>query len=130
MFDHRYACAFYMVDTYCLGVKDTLAQAPLERAKMIEFRNSIGGLYSLRHHDYEDARSLILGAVDYAATFGFEPNQDWGNSRYIIEPDRNYINKFTFGLDGRPHYIPGPNDNPISIMAKLKMVTHDCLGRA
>ena len=125
--DCRYACAFYMVDTYCLGVKDTLVKVSLDRDQMLNFRRQLDQKHALMPYSYEDARSLILGAVDYAASLGFEPNEDWHDSRYIVEADRAYIRKFKFGKDGKPFYIQGPNDNAKSIMDKLANVDHHLL---
>jgi len=128
--DCRYACAFYMVDTYCLGVKNTFAKVNLDRDRMLDFRRLIEQKHALTPYDYEDARSLILGAIDYAASLGFQPNEDWKDSRYIVEADRAYTRKFKFGKDGKPLYIQGPNDDARSIMAKLATVDHDYLVRA
>lgn len=127
--DSRYACAFYMVDTYCLGVKNTFAKVNLDRNHMLEFRRRIEQKDSLIPYDYEDARSLILGAVDYAASLGFQPNEDWRDSRFIVEADRTYAHKFKFGKDGKPLYIQGPHDDARSIMAKLATIDHDLLVR-
>lgn len=128
--DCRYACAFYMVDTYCLGVKNTFAKVNLDRDRMLDFRRQIEQKHALMPYDYEDARSLILGAIDYAASLGFQPNEDWRDSRYMVEADRPYTRKFKFGKDGKPLYIQGPNDDARSIMAKLATIDHHYLVRA
>jgi hypothetical protein len=118
----RFVCAFYLVDTYCLGVKNTFAKVNLDRDHMLDFRQQVERNRGLRPYDYEDARSLILGAIDYAGSFGFQPNEDWRDSRHIVEANRAYLRKFKFGKDGKPFYVQGPNDDPKSIMAKLAAV--------
>ena len=128
--DCRYVCAFYMVDTYCLGVKNTFAKVNVDRDRMLDFRRRIEQEHELLPYDYEDARSLILGAIDYAASLGFQPNEDWRDSRYVVEADRAYTRKFKFGKDGKPFYIQGPHDNAASVMAKLANIDHDYLFRA
>jgi len=60
VFDCRYTCAAYMVDTYCLGLKDTFAKVNLDRDHMLDSRGRVGRKYALMPYDYEDARSLIL----------------------------------------------------------------------
>ncbi len=109
--DCRYACAFYMVDTYCLGVKNTFAKVNLDRDRMLEFRAQLERKHVLMPFGYEDARSLILVAIDYATSVGFEPNEDWRYSRYLVEADRTYTPKFNFGKDGKPFYVQGPHDD-------------------
>lgn len=74
---------------------------------------------SLVDMDYEDVRSVVFGSIEYARSFGFEPNVDWKDSQYILEPDRPFERRFEFGRNGEPLYIQGPDDNPIEIMNKL-----------
>jgi hypothetical protein len=129
MIESRYICAFYMVDAYCLGLKNTFAKVNLDRSGMVEFREQLAQKYPLLRFDYEDARSLILGAIDYAARFGFQPNEDWRYSRFVIEHARSYVPKYRFGRDGKPYYIQGPHDNVREIMSKLATVNHEHLVR-
>lgn len=128
--DCRYACAFYMVDTYCLGVKNTFAKVNLDRDRMLEFRAQLERKHGLMPFGYEDARSLILGAIDYATSLGFEPNEDWRYSRYLVEADRTYTPKFKFGKDGKLFYVQGPHDDARSVMNKLASIDHHYLVRA
>ena len=69
--------------------------------------------------DYEDARSIILGGIEYARKLGFSPNQDWKDSKHVVEPDRPFNKKFEFGRDGQPLYIQGPSDDFVEIAEKL-----------
>jgi tetratricopeptide (TPR) repeat protein len=112
--DMRYLVGFYLVDVFCLGVKNTFArrfrdleEIPLDlSAPTVEIT-------------YEDARSLILGAVEYARQWGFEPNPDWSLSASIVEAERPFKRKYTFGKDGKPLYIAGPEDNVAHILRTL-----------
>ena len=122
--DARYFIAVYMVDTYCLGVKNTFVKMNLDKEQMLYTRRRLEDRYELTPHDYEDARSIILGALDYADALGFQPNVDWKDTRYLVEADRDYTHKFQFGKDGKPLYIPGPDDNQRAIRAKLATVEH------
>jgi hypothetical protein len=128
--DCRYTAAFYMVDTYCLGLKNTYAMVNGDRDQMLDIRSRIDQGYSLTPYDYEDARSLILGAVEYAGLLGFQPNEDWRDTRHIIEADRAYARKFTFGKDGKPYYIQGPDDDARKVTSKLATIDHHYLVRA
>lgn len=57
--------------------------------------------------------------IDYARQIGFEPHPDWRLSGRIVEAERSFSNKFTFGSDGKPFYIQGPNDDASKIMRIL-----------
>jgi len=128
-FNCRYICAFYMVDTYCLGLKNTFANVNLERDRMLDVRRRLEQQDELQPYDYEDARSLIFGAIDYAASLGFSPNEDWQHSRYIVEEGRPYVPKFDYGKDGKPFYIQGPDDDAKSIMKTLAIADRNYLVR-
>ncbi len=97
---------------------------------MLDIRRRINQKYALAPYDYEDARSLILGAVEYAASLGFQPNEDWQDARYVVEADRSYVRKFKFGKDGKPYYIQGPDDDARKITSKLASIDHHYLVRA
>ena len=107
----------YLVDLMLLGVKNTFfnvnlpaeaVQSTLNRADM-----PFGPI------DYEDARSVIFGGIEFARQHGFEPHHDWQHSRHIVEPDRPFQPRFSFGLDGEPTYMQGPNDDVDAIAAML-----------
>ncbi len=114
----RYLFGQYLVDYYCLGLKSTIANANMQYQKIEEMRTRTP--YSWVDFDYQDARCLILGAIEYADGLGFEPNRDWKHSKYVVEADKSFKNKFTYGKDGKPFYINGPNDNVPAILAKLQ----------
>ena len=54
------------------------------------------------------------GAVDYALSFGFHPHPDFRHAATLllgIDP-ATCPQEFTFGRDGKPFYIGGPNESP------------------
>jgi hypothetical protein len=77
---------------------------------------------------YEDARSIVLGGIEYARQLGFDPHPDWKHASAALESERDFEHKFNFGKDGMPCYIEGPNDDSTQIMEKLKPLTEQ--GRA
>src|SRR5438552_1835503 len=60
-----------------------------------------------------------MGAIDYARRIGFEPHPDWMLSGRVVEAERSFRNKFSFGSDGKPFYIQGPNDDAPKILRVL-----------
>ncbi|MBF0459552.1 MAG: hypothetical protein HQK99_16800 [Nitrospirae bacterium] len=66
------------------------------------------------------AVKLIEDAVAYAKGLGFSPHKDYGIARKIfgdIDP-KDCSTEYTFGKDGKPYFIAGPNDT----QAKCKKI--------
>jgi hypothetical protein len=67
---------------------------------------------------------IVKGAVEYAQSFGFPPHPDYRHASMLlagIDPS-TCPNQFTFGRDGKPLYIQGPNESPAqaeSIMRRI-----------
>src|SRR5262249_27685894 len=80
--DSRYISGIFLVDVFCLGLKDTFARTKLEDA---DLRSMLQEALALDEISYEDARSVILGAIEYAAGFGFEPHADWAETSHFVE---------------------------------------------
>lgn len=100
----------YLVDTLCMGVKSTFCNANLS---VVEVQKMLSANpVPVEPIEYEDARSLVLGGLEYARSVGFEPDPSWKDSRYVIEADKPFAAKYEFGQDGRPVYISGPFDDP------------------
>jgi hypothetical protein len=113
----KFMFGVYLVDLMLLGVKDTFFNANLgaESVQSMLKRTDM----PVESIDYEDARSLIFGGIEFAQQNDFEPHPDWENSKHIIEPERPFQPKFSFGLDGKPVYYQGLDDDVDEILAKL-----------
>jgi len=120
--DGKLAFGTFMLDTFCLGLKNTFCNAniPLD-----EYENTLKEkMYSLTSYiecDINLAHQIIYGAIDYARELGFKPQKDFKLSRYILEePSEKYsAAHLEFGKDGKPFYIAGPDDNVDYIIRKL-----------
>lgn len=117
--DDLFLLGSYLVDLYCLGLKDTLALSRIDTEDYLITRHFFTSRHEVIDVDYEDARSIVLGAIDYAHSLGFRPQHDWIDSQFVIEAVRSYEEKFEFGVDGIPCYIEGPNDDRITIIETL-----------
>jgi len=113
----KYILGTYLVDTLCLGLKNTFCNANLLYSSIKTMLNKTP--MEMTSIEYEDARSIILGGIQYANGLGFEPHRDWEDSKHIVEPERPFNEKIEFGRDWKPLYIQGPNDSPNEIMSKL-----------
>jgi hypothetical protein len=114
------ACS-YLVDVYCLGVKNTIGPHVLDRRKLPEFLSQL-----FRRYDgpplvapLELAQQLVFGAVEYARGLGFEPHPDF-------DPCAGHLGEWpgpsviSFGYQGKPLFIQGPDDDAARIIKKLK----------
>ena len=56
---------------------------------------------------------IVKGAVEYAQSFGFPPHPDYRHASTLLEgiDPSTCPNQFTFGRDGKPFYIQGPNES-------------------
>jgi SEC-C motif len=104
-----YVFVSYLVDFWCLGVKDTTLKFGISK-KDLEYIYS-GNDYDLEIVSYQDARSLILGAIDFAKALDINPHSNWnGVPASFIEAQLPYEKKFSFGHEGKPYYFSGPYD--------------------
>jgi hypothetical protein len=112
------ACG-YLVDVWCLGVKNCSGPKTMDRRKLPEFVSSFFASQSPVPAPLELARHVVFGAVDYARGMGFEPHPDFAKCvGHLGEWDGP--SDITFGREGTPMYIQGPHDDTFGIMATLR----------
>jgi hypothetical protein len=111
----------YLVDVYCLGVKNALGPHGMDRRKLPAFVHQYFSSYDAPpvSAPLDLARHLVLGAVAYARGLGFEPHADFTAAAPYLEPWTG-PSAITFGRDGRPFYMSGPYDDAASITKTLK----------
>ncbi len=110
--DGRIAMMFLLIDAHCLGVKDAGAQitTPAGFDRMFE-RSQTASSFSAA--DPARARKLTEDAIAYAQSIGFPPHPDYRKVAPLwadIDPAA-CTEEFKFGLDGKPSYVAGPNDD-------------------
>jgi hypothetical protein len=124
--DKRYAVAGILVDVFCLGVKNALYKiVDAVDYPTVLARIEVGPME--RQHP-SCARKLVEEALAYAKDLGFEPHADYRIARLIfgdIKADACPA-RFTFGRDGKPCYIDGPNDTPAMQRRILKQLERRC----
>jgi hypothetical protein len=105
------AAGFFLVEVYCLGVKNCF------------FTVIPPGKYTQRIHELIQKEGteraepsctvkLIEDAVAYADGLGFHPHRDYFTAKGIfgsIDPTA-CPKEYQFGKDGKPFYISGPNE--------------------
>ena len=118
----RVSVCGYLVDVYCLGVKNALGPQIKNERDLPAF---LDHFFAPFHHvaaplaaPLELARHLVCGAVDYARRLGFEPASDFQPAAGHLGqwPETSAI---TFGRHGVPFYVSGPYDNPSRVVRTL-----------
>jgi hypothetical protein len=111
----------YLVDTFCLGVKDVIGPERMRERDLPCFARTYFRVFpapALRA-PIELAQHLVLGAVEFASGLGFAPHPDFEAARgHLGELDEPCA--ITFGREGRPLYVQGQYDDPIAIMETLR----------
>src|ERR1700722_12170737 len=82
--DGDVAFAVFLVDAYCLGVKDAMSGV-IERS---EYDTRIAGRMRSEFGSQDvtpaAARKLVEGAVDYARKLGFAPHSDYQRAKLLF----------------------------------------------
>ena len=101
----------FLVDIYCLGVKDAFVMTAAE--------HELDQRLAMQQETFVDTppacvRKLLHGAVAFAREFGIPPHSDYVKFEKLFgDADPATCDQvFEFGRDGKPWYIPGPNDSP------------------
>lgn len=91
--------ATFLVDIYCLGVKDSNYYL---RNDADYFYEKISE-YPLTECSYEELHNWIYGAVAFAQEVGIEPDRSFKLTQYMLEEDTDDIPliEYEFGKDGK-----------------------------
>lgn len=105
--------AGFLVDVFCLGVKDAWLYDRMLADEIEEYlKERVPEDLRERLHP-ACAKKLIEGAVAYAEGLGFAPHRDYRKARKVLSGIEASAcpREFSFGRDGRPCYIRGPEDD-------------------
>lgn len=114
----------YLVDVYCLGVKDALCNADIppgefQREFLPQIYRAAGQPLKISP---DLAHEIIYGSIDYARQFGFRPHRDFAQAQLIL--DRADVHPLTgqvqFGKNGKPFFVAGPYDNVEAVLRQLR----------
>ncbi len=105
--------AVFLVDLFCLGVKDVYSETGARESEVREFIEvRLPAGHRERIHP-ACARKMIEGALAYAESLGFAPHRDFRKARKVLSGvDRALCpREFAYGRAGRPCYIRGADDS-------------------
>ncbi|MGH3866412.1 MAG: helix-turn-helix domain-containing protein [Pseudonocardiaceae bacterium] len=118
----RVSVCGYLVDVYCLGVKNALGPDVMNDrdlpAFLRGFFSAFGDTTVPVQALLDLARHLVWGALDYARELGFPPHPDF-------QPTAGHLGTWqetsdiTFGREGVPFYVSGPYDDAAAVTRTL-----------
>lgn len=120
--NERFIIGVYLVDIFCLGLKNAFCNAGLNEKTIKETlipRCFMGD--SFEEIDLGYVKEIIFGAIAYAQELGFDPHPDSKLARKVLgvaEIANQHGIRFG-GPDGKPLFIAGPDDDARAIMRKL-----------
>ena len=123
--DGSYAMSSFLVDTYCLGVKNALyAMMSPDKYKLELERYLAQSIEVFVTCDPAYLRKLVELAIAYAGDLGFEPHPDYKIAKLIFgNVDASSCDAvFNFGRNGMPTYFQGPNETPADVRRILKQL--------
>lgn len=122
------ALSVFLVDIYCLGVKNALAAIVFESEFYEELDRLEAQSGPLTNIHQSCARKLVEGAVSYALDLGFSPHKDYKTAKLIfsdIDPEACPEN-FEYGKDGKPLFVSGPFDSKVRCDKILGILEKRC----
>lgn len=111
----------YMIDVFCLGIKDTLFRFAIDSLEYDEFKDGLNQQDNLIPVEVNFTHNLIYGAVDFAKDNGFKPHADFSITQFLLDESLidDGIDEIEFGKEGRPVFIRGPYDDSERIIKTL-----------
>lgn len=117
----------FLLDIFCLGAKNAMLwkNISVQEYKMMQMMCFGETLVSA---EPSHIKKLVLEAVAYAKNLGFKPHKDYEESLAALEGIETVGCKveYTFGHEGKPFYIPGPEETPAMITRIVKQLRKSC----
>lgn len=119
---NRILFANYLIDLYCLGVKDVYVKV-VDSPKQFERELTQACHGEAAAISIELAHEIVYGSIEFARKYGFEPHPDFFrlHADEILDPPEAHPRTYQveFGKDGKPLYIAGHHDSEIKIRSIL-----------
>jgi len=122
------AFAVFLVDMYCLGVKDVFMNVVPRATYDRDLYGKLARRETLNPLNPECARKLVKGAVQYALDLGIPPHPDYHKAKRVFGEISVQAcgEEFTYGKDGKPLFVAGPHDSPAKCRQILRTLQSHC----
>ena len=125
---HRLALSSFLIDVFCLGIKDVMFKS-VDSEFFSMYMDATGAGSPMVAVDPSNSRKLLRDLAAWSQSIGFAPHRDFAAVERIfgdVNADASEA-AFQFGRDGKPVYIPGPNDTNSLIRRRIAQL-QKCLG--
>jgi hypothetical protein len=125
----RVMIGVYMVDLYCLGIKDAYTRTDYS---INQFNRDLPSMcaHAPEQCTVELAHEVIYGALEYAEKIGFGPHPDFTRMQadLLLDPPDAHprVDHVAFGKDGKPLFVSGPYDDALKIRSVINTLTRTC----
>lgn len=122
------AMGMFLLDVYCLGVKDIVARVAPDHAIAAALARMSDNGCRWTEVSPEHVRKLVEAAMGYALSLGLAPHRDCAATMSIFGDldSSQCATEFTFGFDGQPHFIAGPYDRQARVVEVLNTLRRTC----
>lgn len=105
--------ASFLVDLYCLGVKDAWCRSNIFAFEYQRFLEGLSEDFKMEKAEYVQVHNIIYGAVAFAEDYGISPAQEFNLAKMLLEEDSDEIPlvEYDYGVDGKPQLVV-TSDNP------------------
>jgi hypothetical protein len=119
---HHVALSSFLLDVFCLGIKDVMFDSVEDVFEdYMEAMNAESPMVAV---DPAYARKLLRDLAAWSQSTGFAPHRDFAAAERIfgdVSADASDA-VFRFGHDGKPFYMPGPDDSPYLIRRRIEQL--------
>jgi hypothetical protein len=115
------ALSSYLLDAFCLGIKDVTFE--LVGGEYFQFyMDTMDQASPMVSVDPSYARKLLRDLAEWSRSLGFAPHRDFTTVERVFGDVNAEASDavFQFGRDGKPFYVPGPNDSASLIRRRME----------
>jgi len=120
---HHVALSSFLIDTFCLGIKDVMFES-VDSEVFEMYMDATDAGSPIVSVDPSYARKLLRDLAAWSQSIGFAPHRDFAAVERMfgdVSADASDA-VFRFGRDGKPVYIPGPNDTAPIIQRRIEQL--------
>ncbi len=117
---HHVTLSSFLIDVFCLGIKDVMFES-VESEVFEMYMDATDAMSPVVSVDPGYARKLLRDLAAWSQSIGFAPHRDFAAVERMfgdVSADASEA-VFRFGRDGKPVYIPGPNDTVPLIQRRI-----------
>jgi len=120
---HHVTLSSFLIDVFCLGIKDVMFES-VESEVFEMYMDATDAMSPVLSVDPGYARNLLRDLAAWSQSIGFAPHRDFAAVERMfgdVSADASEA-VFRFGRDGKPVYIPGPNDTVLVIQRRIEQL--------